>query len=83
MIDTRAVTSTRPGPVWVIDGLLSPRYADMLLRHWRNFGGYRFDSTKYTKTVSPFNNGLDKTVRAPGMQDLFSSDISNAVSSRL
>jgi len=36
------------------------------------FGGYRFDSTKYTKTVSPFNNGLDKTVRAPGMQDLFS-----------
>ena len=35
------------------------------------FGGYRFDSTKYTKTVSPFSNGLDKTVRAPGMQDLF------------
>ena len=35
------------------------------------FGGYRFDSTKYTKTASSFNNGLDKTVRAPGMQDLF------------
>src|SRR5690554_2366956 len=35
------------------------------------FGGYRFDATKYTKTVSPFNNGLDKTVAAPGMQDLF------------
>jgi hypothetical protein len=35
------------------------------------FGGYRFDATKYTKTASPFNNGLDKTVAAPGMQDLF------------
>lgn len=35
------------------------------------FGGYRFDSTKYTKTTSPFHNGLDQTVPAPGMQDLF------------
>ena len=37
------------------------------------FGGYRFDSTKYTKTTSPFQNGLDQTVPAPGMQDLFAS----------
>jgi enterochelin esterase-like enzyme len=35
------------------------------------FGGYRHDSTKYTGTSSFFNNGLDKTVKAPGMQDLF------------
>ncbi|HBL36244.1 MAG TPA: esterase [Firmicutes bacterium] len=36
-----------------------------------SFGGYRFDSIKYTKTASYFNNGLDKTVKAPGMQDIF------------
>ena len=35
------------------------------------FGGYRHDSTKYTGTASFFNNGLDQTIKAPGMQDLF------------
>lgn len=35
------------------------------------FGGYRYDSTKYTETASIFNNGLGKTVKTPGMQDLF------------
>jgi hypothetical protein len=34
-------------------------------------GGYRCDSTMYTGTVSGWNNGLDNTVRAPGMLDLF------------
>jgi S-formylglutathione hydrolase FrmB len=34
-------------------------------------GGYRYDSIKYTKTTSVFNNGLDRTVKTPGMQDLF------------
>lgn len=34
-------------------------------------GGYRCDSTLYTGTVSSWNNGLDKTVRVPGMTDLF------------
>lgn len=35
------------------------------------FGGYRFDSTKYTKSVNNFGNGLDQTCKTPGMQDLF------------
>ncbi len=35
------------------------------------FAGYRHDSTKYTKTSSFFNNGLDMTIKTPGMQDLF------------
>lgn len=34
-------------------------------------GGYRYDSTRITGTESPWNNGLDKTVLAPGMIDLF------------
>lgn len=34
-------------------------------------GGYRCDSTQYTGTTSSWNNGLDNTVRAPGMLDLF------------
>ncbi|NQX66940.1 esterase [Paenibacillus alba] len=34
-------------------------------------GGYRHDSTRITRTESPWNNGLDKTVLAPGMIDLF------------
>lgn len=34
-------------------------------------GGYRHDSTRITGTESPWNNGLDKTVLAPGMLDLF------------
>ncbi len=34
-------------------------------------GGYRCDSTQYTGTTSGWNNGLDNTVRAPGMLDLF------------
>ena len=34
-------------------------------------GGYRHDSTRITGTESPWNNGLDKTVLAPGMIDLF------------
>jgi len=34
-------------------------------------GGYRHDSTLFTETTSPWNNGLDKTVLAPGMIDLF------------
>ncbi|NLY90106.1 MAG: esterase [Firmicutes bacterium] len=34
-------------------------------------GGYRYDSIKYTKTTSVFGNGLDKTVKTPGMLDLF------------
>lgn len=35
------------------------------------FGGYRFDSTKYTETESFWENGLDQTVQARGMEDLF------------
>lgn len=34
-------------------------------------GGYRHDSTRFTGTESSWNNGLDKTVLAPGMMDLF------------
>ncbi|URN93117.1 MAG: alpha/beta hydrolase-fold protein [Candidatus Pristimantibacillus lignocellulolyticus] len=34
-------------------------------------GGYRHDSALFTRTESPWNNGLDKTVLAPGMIDLF------------
>lgn len=34
-------------------------------------GGYRHDSTRITGTESPWNNGFDKTVLAPGMIDLF------------
>lgn len=34
-------------------------------------GGYRCDSTQYTGTASCWNNGLDETVKAPGMLDLF------------
>ncbi|WP_336773024.1 alpha/beta hydrolase [Paenibacillus sp. MMO-58] len=34
-------------------------------------GGYRYDSTRFTGTESAWNNGLDKTVPAPGMIDLF------------
>lgn len=34
-------------------------------------GGYRHDSTRITRTESPWNNELDKTVLAPGMIDLF------------
>ncbi|PWW04723.1 enterochelin esterase-like enzyme [Paenibacillus cellulosilyticus] len=34
-------------------------------------GGYRHDSTMYTNTQSSWNNGLDATVLAPGMTDLF------------
>lgn len=34
-------------------------------------GGYRCDSTSYTATISPWNNGLDISVIAPGMLDLF------------
>ncbi len=34
-------------------------------------GGYRCDSTMYTGTNSDWNNGLDNTVHAPGMLDLF------------
>jgi S-formylglutathione hydrolase FrmB len=34
-------------------------------------GGYRCDSTKYTGTLSQWNNGLDMTLPAPGMLDLF------------
>ncbi len=35
-------------------------------------GGYRCDSTDFTATVSKWHNGLDTTVIAPGMLDLFS-----------
>ncbi|MGF7142101.1 S-formylglutathione hydrolase FrmB [Anaerotaenia torta] len=35
-------------------------------------GGYRYDSTQYTKSASRWKNGLDRTVQAPGMLDLFS-----------
>lgn len=35
------------------------------------FCGYRYDSTRYTDTKSSFNNGLAKTIKTPGMQDLF------------
>ncbi|ACT02914.1 alpha/beta hydrolase [Paenibacillus sp. JDR-2] len=34
-------------------------------------GGYRYDSTRFTGTESSWKNGLDKTVPAPGMIDLF------------
>lgn len=34
-------------------------------------GGYRCDSTLYTGRVSAWDNGLDGTVKAPGMLDLF------------
>lgn len=34
-------------------------------------GGYRHDSTRFTRTKSPWGNGLDQTVLAPGMIDLF------------
>ncbi|RCX17663.1 putative esterase [Fontibacillus phaseoli] len=34
-------------------------------------GGYRYDSTRFTGTKSSWDNGLDKTVLAPGMIDLF------------
>jgi len=35
-------------------------------------GGYRCDSTVYTGTKDGWSNGLDTTVLAPGMEDLFS-----------
>lgn len=35
------------------------------------FGGYRHDSVNYTKTQGNFGNGLDKTIKTLGMQDLF------------
>lgn len=44
MIITRAAPTTRPGPVWVIDGLLSPRYARRLVEHWEGFRGYALSS---------------------------------------
>ncbi len=34
-------------------------------------GGYRCDSTLYTRSVGSWDNGLDATVPAPGMLDLF------------
>ncbi|NLI61704.1 MAG: esterase [Clostridiales bacterium] len=34
-------------------------------------GGHRCDSTTYTQTISPWENGLDTTVLTPGMMDLF------------
>lgn len=34
-------------------------------------GGYRCDAVEYTNTTSDFKNGLDITVPAPGMVDLF------------
>ncbi len=34
-------------------------------------GGYRYDSIQYTKSSSRWKNGLDMTVPAPGMLDLF------------
>lgn len=34
-------------------------------------GGYRYDSTRFTGTESSWNNGLDQTVPASGMIDLF------------
>jgi S-formylglutathione hydrolase FrmB len=34
-------------------------------------GGYRCDSAVYTGTKSSWSNGLDTTVLAPGMEDLF------------
>lgn len=34
-------------------------------------GGWRYDSINYTKTTSSFDNGLDRTVKSPGMLDLF------------
>ena len=34
-------------------------------------GGYRCDSTTFTGTKPGWSNGLDETVRAPGMVDLF------------
>lgn len=34
-------------------------------------GGYRCDSVKYTENRHHWDNGLDTTVRAPGMTDLF------------
>ena len=34
-------------------------------------GGYRCDSIVYTGTKSDWSNGLDTTVSAPGMQDMF------------
>lgn len=34
-------------------------------------GGHRYDSVLYTKSQSPWENGLDKTNKAPGMLDLF------------
>lgn len=34
-------------------------------------GGYRCDSQIYTGTKGMWNNGLDKTVLAPGMEELF------------
>lgn len=34
-------------------------------------GGHRYDSTSFTGTQSAWNNGLDRTVLAPGMIDLF------------
>jgi hypothetical protein len=44
VIATRAITTTRPGPVWVIEGLLAPRYAQRLLDHWEGFRGYWLSS---------------------------------------
>lgn len=34
-------------------------------------GGYRCDSIEYTKAKNEWRNGLDTTVLAPGMEDLF------------
>lgn len=36
-----------------------------------SLGGYRCDSTVYTRTLSCWKNGLDTTVTAPGMTDMF------------
>jgi hypothetical protein len=41
---SRSVTSIRPGPVVVIDGLLAPRYARRLIEHWESYRGYGLSS---------------------------------------
>ncbi|MEO9139199.1 MAG: 2OG-Fe(II) oxygenase [Jatrophihabitans sp.] len=50
---TRSVTAVRPGPVFAVDGLLAPRYAQRLLEHWEAFPGYGLSSDGGTPRGRP------------------------------
>ena len=53
MTETRATTTIRPGPVWVIEGLLTPQYAQRLLEHWEGFRGFWLSSDGGTPPGRP------------------------------